>query len=67
MIADLISNVTPKGPMMKDIKSACFLNFKLLISENLTYFHDEKILYLDGNVSISANCRISSVVWIVKV
>ena len=33
MIADLISNVTPKGPMNKDIKLACFLNSKLLISD----------------------------------
>ena len=76
MIAGLISNVTPKwlstvfnikqSGRRNDIKFACFLNFKLLISENFTIFYDEEILRVDGDFSIRINCRTSFVVRIVE-
>jgi len=65
MIAGMISNVTPKEPMQKDIILACFPNFKLLILGHFNNLDEYEILCHNGNFNNSFSCRIHLIVWII--
>jgi len=65
MIAGLISNVTPKEPMQKDVILACFPNFKLLILVNFSSHNEYEILYHNGNFNSSFSCRVHFIIWVI--
>ena len=52
--------------MQKDVKLACFPDFKVLILEHLIKFDEFQILHVDGDIDSKFDCRVHHFVWIVS-